>query len=97
MYHNFIDCSGIKIINRGQWMDKKWKVQNRKKGYLKIHIAVNIKTKEILALELSYKKVHDGKMLTKLVDQVFDGSSTTTTSDTKSNNQLIKIKSVSAD
>ena len=44
-----IDSSGAKITNRVQfkWMDKKWKVQNRK-GYLKIHIAVNIKTKEIL-------------------------------------------------
>src|SRR6186713_1228283 len=32
-----IDSTGIKITNRGQWMDKKWKVQNRK-GYLKIHV-----------------------------------------------------------
>jgi hypothetical protein len=39
-----IDSTGIKVTNRGQWMDKKWKVQNRK-GYLKIHVAVNIKTK----------------------------------------------------
>ena len=53
-----IDSTGIKITNRGQWMDKKWKVQNRK-GYLKIHVAVNIKTKEILALEVTDEKVHD--------------------------------------
>ncbi len=94
-----IDSSGAKITNRGQWMDKKWKVQNRK-GYLKIHIAVNIKTKEIIALEITDEKVHDGRMLKKLVNQVLDGSSTTTTttiSDTKSNIKLIKIKSVSAD
>jgi hypothetical protein len=90
-----IDSSGAKITNRGQWMDKKWKVQNRK-GYLKIHVAVNIKTKEILALEVTDEKIHDGKMLKKLVNQVLDGSSTTT-SDTKSNKKLIKIKSVSAD
>jgi hypothetical protein len=78
-------------------MDKKWKVQNRKgKGYLKIHIAVNIKTKEILALEVTDEKVHDGRMLKKLINQVLDGSSKTT-SDTKSNKNLIKIKSVSAD
>jgi hypothetical protein len=90
-----IDSSGAKITNRGQWMDKKWNVQNRK-GYLKIHVAVNIKTKEILALEVTDEKIHDGKMLTKLVNQVLDGSSTTT-GDTKSNKKLIKIKSVSAD
>ena len=42
-------------------MSEKWNVQNRKKGYLKIHVAVNIKTKEILALEVTDEKVHDGK------------------------------------
>ncbi len=36
-----IDSTGIKVTNRGQWMNKKWNVQN-KKGYLKIHVAVNI-------------------------------------------------------
>ncbi len=41
-----IDIIGIKITNRGQWMQDKWHLKN--KGYLKIHIAVNIKTKEIL-------------------------------------------------
>jgi hypothetical protein len=90
-----IDSSGAKITNRGQWMDKKWNVQNRK-GYLKIHVAVNIKTKEIIALEVTDEKVHDGRMLKKLVNQVLDGSSTIT-GDTKSNKKLIKIKSVSAD
>lgn len=72
-----IDISGAKITNRGQWMDKKWKVQNRK-GYLKIHIAVNIKTKEILALEATDEKVHDGRMLKKLVDHVLNTISTYT-------------------
>jgi hypothetical protein len=43
-----------------------------RKGYLKIHVAVNIKTKEILALEVTDEKVHDSssKMLKKLVDDV---------------------------
>ncbi len=50
------DSTGIKITNReGQWMNEKWNVQ--RKGYLKIHIAVNIKTKEILALEVTNEKV----------------------------------------
>ena len=61
-----IDSTGIKVTNRGQWMNEKWNVQNRK-GYLKIHVAVDIKTKEILALEVTDEKVHDGKMLKKLV------------------------------
>jgi transposase-like protein len=44
-----VDSTGIKVTNRGQWMYDKWGV-GKKKGYLKIHIVVNIKTKEILAL-----------------------------------------------
>ncbi len=65
------DSTGIKVTNRGQWMDEKWNVLNRK-GYLNIHVAVNIKTKEILALEVTDEKVHDGRMLKKLVNHVLD-------------------------
>ncbi len=79
-----IDSTGTKVTNRGQWMDEKWNVQNRKRGYLKIHVAVNIKTKEILALEVTDEKVHDGRMLKKLVNHVLD-------------NPGIKIESVLAD
>jgi hypothetical protein len=38
------------------WMQDKWDLG--KKGYLKIHVAINIKTKEILALEVIDEKVH---------------------------------------
>ena len=67
-----IDSTGIKKTNSGQWMDEKWHVPNNKKGYLKIHIAVNIKTKEILALDVTDEKTHDGKVLRKLVSHVLD-------------------------
>ncbi len=43
-----IDSTGIKVSNRGQWMNKKWNI--RRKGYLKIHVAVNVKTKKILSM-----------------------------------------------
>ena len=79
------NSTGIKVTNRGQWMDEKWNVQN-KKGYLKIHIAVDTKTKEILALEVTDEKVHDGKMLKKLVNHIL-----------KSSEPNIKIKSALAD
>ncbi len=51
-------------------MQDKWDVKN-KKGYLKIHVvAVNIKTKEILALKVTDEKVHDGKVMKNLVEGV---------------------------
>jgi len=84
-----IDSTGIKVTNRGQWMSEKWNKQN-KRGYLKIHVAVDIKTKEILALEVTDEKIHDGKMLRKLVNHVLDSSNSR-------GPRKIKIKSVLAD
>jgi hypothetical protein len=49
-------------------MSDKW--GSGKKGYIKIHVAIDIKTKEILALEVTDEKVHDSKMMKKLVENV---------------------------
>jgi len=59
-----LDASGVKVTNRGEWIRHKWKV---KRGYLKIHIAVDVKRKEILALEVTKEKVPDGGRLKNLV------------------------------
>ena len=72
------DSTGIKVTNRGQWMQDKWNVKN-KKGYLKIHVAVDIKTKQILALEVTDEKVHDGKVMKQLIEQVLNNNNNTTT------------------
>jgi hypothetical protein len=52
-------------------MQEKWNIR-KKKGYLKIHIAVvNTKTnKEILALEVTDEKSHDGKVMPKLIENI---------------------------
>jgi len=78
-----IDSTGIKVTNRGQWMQDKWNI--KKKGYLKIHIAIDINTKEILALEVTDEKVHDGKVMPRLIDHVLK------------NNKNIIIKSALGD
>lgn len=59
--------------------------KKNKKGYLKIHVAVDIKTKQILALEVTDEKVHDGKVMKQLIEQVLN------------NNHNIKIKSFIGD
>jgi DDE family transposase len=73
-----IDSTGIKITNRGQWMQDKWHIKN-KKGYLKIHVAVNVKTKKILAMKVTDEHVHDSKTLPGLVDDVIKSDNMTTT------------------
>ncbi len=55
-------------------MSDKWGLG--KKGHLKIHVAINIKTKEILALEVTDEKVHDSKMLKKPVKTVLNNTAT---------------------
>ncbi len=59
-----VDASGIKVSNRGDWMRHRWRMR---RGYLKIHIAVDVKRKEILALEVTDEKTGDERMLQPLV------------------------------
>jgi hypothetical protein len=63
-----IDSTGIKVTNRGQWMNRKWNIH--RKGYLKIHIAVDIKTKKILSMNVTDEHVPDGRVLPQLVEEV---------------------------
>ncbi len=49
-------------------MQEKWQVRN-KKAYLNPY-CVNIKTKEILALEVTDEKVHDVKVMPKLIEHI---------------------------
>ena len=65
-------------------MQDKWNVKN-KKGYLKIHVAVDIKTKQILALGYRWEGAHDSKVMKNLVEGVLN------------NNHNIKIKSFIGD
>ena len=50
-------------------MREKWHIKN-KKEYLKIHVAVNVQTKKILAMRVTDEHVHDSKALPELVDEV---------------------------
>ena len=45
-------------------MRHKWHVRRE---FLKIHVALDIKKKRILPLEVTSEEVHDGKMLTILL------------------------------
>jgi len=61
-----IDSTGIKVTNRGQWIRDKW---NIRKGYLKIHIAVDVKSKKIISMKVTDEHIHDSKMLPRLVEE----------------------------
>ena len=59
-------------------MREKWQIKN-KKGYLKIHVAVNVKSKKILFIKVTDEHVHDSKALPELVENIIKSDSVTTT------------------
>ncbi len=66
---------GIKVTHIGQWMQDKWHVRKNKKGYLKIHVAVNVKIKKILSMKVTDEHVlNDSKALPELDHDVIKKS-----------------------
>jgi hypothetical protein len=61
-----IDASGIKLYNSGQWIREKHK---KKSPFLKLHIAVNIKSKQAVAIRITEDSVGDNKMALHLIDE----------------------------
>jgi hypothetical protein len=61
-----VDASGVKVSDRGEWMRAKWR---RRWDFLKIHIAVDVRTRQIVAMEVTDERTGDGRMLVPLVTQ----------------------------
>jgi hypothetical protein len=62
-----IDCTGMKVSNRGEWIRYKLNV---KRGCLEIHLAVDIKKKRILSLKIISEQVDHGKVFPELADDI---------------------------
>ena len=54
----------MKVHNGGDWIRRVWKVR---KGYLKIHFAVDVKTGQVVSMDVSSERVGDGRRLKRLV------------------------------
>ena len=61
-----LDSSGIKVTNSGDWMRKKWEV---KRGYLKIHLAVDPRSKQAVSIQVTEETVSDGSQTEPLVQE----------------------------
>jgi hypothetical protein len=61
-----IDSTGIKLYNSGEWIREKHK---KKKPFLKLHIAVNVKLKQAVAIEVTEDGVGDSTLGLKLIDR----------------------------
>jgi hypothetical protein len=54
------------VTNRGEWMREKWKIH---RGWIKVHLAVNVETKEIVGIEVTDETISDGAKFNSLVNQ----------------------------
>jgi hypothetical protein len=69
-----VDSTGIKVSNRGEWIRQKWAV---KRGFIKVHLAVDVKTGKILSMEVTKEDVPDERMLVPLVEGAASRASVT--------------------
>jgi hypothetical protein len=60
------DSTGLKPTSRGDWMGNKW---NIRRGFIKMHIMVDSKTKKIYAVSITDDKTGDAPEFEKLLDE----------------------------
>jgi len=59
-----VDSSGVSVHKCGGWVER---VYGRKKRYVKIHFAVDVRTKEVLAMEVTTDDMHDSEVLPSII------------------------------
>jgi IS5 family transposase len=63
-----IDSTGFKITDRGEWINNKY--NKKRKGWIKVHLAIDAKSFNIVSLSITDEKVHDSKEFKKVMDPV---------------------------
>ena len=69
--HVLIDCTGLKIYGAGQWLEEKHGAKSRR-GWRKLHLAVDADSGEIIAHSLTDQEAGDSSQLESLLDQIDD-------------------------
>lgn len=61
-----VDSTGISVHRAGGWIERE---HGKKKRYVKIHFAVNVETREVVAMEVTTDDTHDSKVFPKLLEE----------------------------
>src|SRR5207247_3254535 len=69
-----VDSPGMKVSTRGEWIRQKWA---GKRGCIKVHLAVDVKTGKILSMQVTKDDVYDRRMVVPLVDGASSRASVT--------------------
>jgi hypothetical protein len=60
------DSTGLKVAQYGDWMRRKWKVY---RGFLKLHVSVNVKNHEVLGVRVTDERAADSAQFSSLIKQ----------------------------
>ncbi|MDM7913022.1 MAG: IS5 family transposase [Methanotrichaceae archaeon] len=63
-----VDSTGIKVTNRGDWIREKHGTKRR--GWIKVHLAVDVETRKPVAFEITDEKTADHEMVEPLLEDV---------------------------
>ena len=64
-----VDSTGIKVTNSGEWLKHKHKDSVVRRGYIKIHAAVDKESKYVVSLKITDESVHDSQEIIPLVEE----------------------------
>ncbi len=64
-----LDSTGLKIHDQGEWNRKKHKQRDRRE-WVKLHLAVDNDSMQILAVESTADDVHDCEVSNQLIDRI---------------------------
>jgi len=65
-----VDSTGVKVSHRGEWRRAR---QGRKRhGWIKLHVCVDGKTKQVLGFRITGEHAHDSEMFIPLLKQIAD-------------------------
>lgn len=67
--HVLVDSTGLKIYGAGQWLEEKHGSKSRR-GWRKLHLAVDANSGEIIAHSLTDQEAGDASQLEPLLDQI---------------------------
>lgn len=63
-----IDSTGIKVTNRGEWIRVKHNIGRR--GWIKVHLAVDVDSKNLVSLEVTDERISDNEMARPLLEDL---------------------------
>lgn len=63
-----VDASGLTITKKGDYIEQKW--IRKKKEFIKLHVAVDAKSKKVVSFRVTKGNVHDSKKFIPMIREV---------------------------